>query len=109
MMLVSIGGLELRHWSKLARFLWLASRASKQAKASAGCLRVEMFKKDGIYFALSVWDSPADMKRYATSGLHRKIMLRAAETTRAAHNHHYQSDEFPSRDDAYQRWLDSRQ
>jgi len=106
-LLVSIGGLTVRHWSTLPKFFWLASRTLKQAKAAPGCVHAELFKKGKTYFALSVWEQPADMKRYAQNGLHAEVMVRAAETTISARNHSYQSERVPSRDAAYQCWLDS--
>ncbi len=106
-MLVSVGGMELRGLSKLPKFLWLANRSLRQAKAADGCIHVELFRQGSFFLVLSVWETPADMKQYAQNGLHRDVMERAHETTISARNHSYQSDRVPSRDEANESWLDA--
>ena len=106
MVWTSIGGIEIHGFWHLPRFLWLAQSAKKSALATEGCREVHLFRRDGRFFAISVWDSPVAMKRYAASGMHARLMADHAPMFRSALNTVMRSEMPPSRDEAVAHWTE---
>jgi len=104
---VSIGGMRLRHWSKYFTVIVKTFATLRQAKSASGCVHTDIFKRGDVFFAYSVWESPADMKRFAASGRHGALMKISSELMHSTFNHNFPSDCIPSRDQAVQRWQDA--
>ncbi len=103
-MLAAIGGIELKHWSRAPEFLWRASRAMDQARNDPTCHHAHVIQHRGIYFSLTVWDGPADMKRFAASGAHGKLMKVSPRLGIPTYFHHFQCTQVPSVTEAYASW-----
>lgn len=85
-------------------FLIHATRALRQAQQARGCVWAGTQFCEGYAFSLSVWDSPADMKRYARSGRHARAMRWSWATGEVFRFHHFAVDEVPPWDEAIGRW-----
>lgn len=108
MYLVAIGGLRIRNAFHAPEFYWRASHTLAQARGADGCLHASVFRKAEGLFSLTVWQSPAEMKRYAHSGAHARILKVAPRLAVIYHFHHYRCDGVPDAQDAYDRWKSVR-
>ena len=104
MLLVSVGGLKLKSWPRAARFFRATYRAYKQAKCADGCVHVDLFRAEGRYFVISVWETPRNMAHYAKSGVHKEAMARAFETTKEARNFCFAAKAVPTRKKSLEMW-----
>jgi len=104
---VSIGGMRPRHWRIYFTVIVKTFATLKQAKSASGYVHTDIFKRGDVFFAFSVWETPADMKRFAASGLHGELMKPSSELMRSTFNHNFPSDCIPSRDQVFQRWQDA--
>ena len=105
MLLAAIGSSRPKRLLTAPLFFLKARHAVAQARAAQGCVSAAVFPKAGWFFSLTVWESPADMKRFASSGAHGRIV---AEYTRYAaidRFHHFQCHEVPDHDAAYRAWV----
>ena len=101
---VSVGGMQLRHWTKYFPMIRMTLKALKAARAKPGCVHADIFKRDGIYFAVSVWESQDAMKAFAHEGTHGELMRRAPELMKMFHNYSYHCEAQPDRDKAVLAW-----
>ena len=101
---VYVGGLQVLGWRQLPRFFRQASSIKKQAMTAQGCRFVDLSRKSRIFFVVTVWDTPADLKRFAISEPHRTAMVNAATLVRMTRNINYQSSGVPTRRDAIAQW-----
>lgn len=104
MFLVSVGGIEVNGLLKLPKFFKMAFAMRKQALASDGCLSVDMFRFQRIFFVVSVWDSAPAMKTFAGSGAHGDILKNGSNVIKSASNMLYESDVMPTRDVVVAQW-----
>ncbi|MDG2340843.1 MAG: hypothetical protein P8L32_06575, partial [Paracoccaceae bacterium] len=58
---VAIGGIKLKSKFGALRFTWVAMKSVRIARRSTGCIHASIFQKGDTYFALSVWETQADM------------------------------------------------
>ncbi|MEM8919841.1 MAG: hypothetical protein AAGB25_00635 [Pseudomonadota bacterium] len=105
MPLTAIGGIRSRGGLKLAEFQVRAFLSLRQARKADGNLHAAVAIRHGLHFSLSVWDTPAAMKRYAASGAHLKTMTRAPAITTESEFHHFICERIPTWDDALREWL----
>lgn len=109
MYLVAIGGGEPKRRWHLLPFFILTQFAMRQARRASGCVSARVFERDGAYFSITVWDSPAAMKRYATTGAHAWAMKASPYLVAWFIFHHYQTEDTrPRIRDAYALWQGAR-
>lgn len=101
--LAAIGAVRAKRWA-FPLFLYHATTALRQARDAPGCVWAGTHFQDGYAFSLSVWNSPADMKRYAQSGRHARAMRWAWLTGEVSRFCHFAVEEVPSWDAAIARW-----
>lgn len=104
MFLVSVGGLEVAGLRHLWGFFKLALGMRKQAQNAKGNISVDLFRRGHLYFVVSVWHSPVDMKNFAHSGAHGDLMHAGSDLIKSSFNVHYQSTTLPTRDEAFEFW-----
>lgn len=85
-------------------FFVLASRALKAAQRAEGCRFAGTHFRDGKAFSLTVWDSPADMKRFAKGPGHKPAMDLAWIAAETFHFCHFPVDTTPGWDEAIAKW-----
>jgi len=85
-------------------FILHARQALAAAKASQGCSFAGTHFRRGLAFSLTVWDSPADMKRYAHGQGHARAMRWSRLTSQISYFHHFTVTTRPSWDEAIARW-----
>ncbi|MEM1131177.1 MAG: hypothetical protein AAGH83_11750 [Pseudomonadota bacterium] len=100
---VAIGGFRLRHPLLLPAFSAYAVASMRQARAAPGNVHAAARMADGRYFSLSVWDSPAAMRRFAQGGAHRRAM-NAASWLGDGPFAHFKSAAIPEWDEALAEW-----
>ncbi len=105
MYLVSIGALRPRGFLSLLRVVRLSSRALKAARVSPGCVSASVFRAGGQYFALSVWDGPAQMQAYARGPVHGPIMRNNRALLASFKSVSYPADHIPSQAEASAHWF----
>lgn len=108
MYLVAIGSLRPRRGGRLAVLAVLSALSLVQARLSRGCVQARAFPVDGQLLSMTVWDSPAAMKRFARSGPHRLAIRLSgwlAETDRFVH---YQTGRPPTVEEGRMRWRQMR-
>lgn len=103
-MFVAIGGITLNGNRGALRFFWHAFKTLRVAKASEGCIHAAIFRQDGVFFALSVWDNKQAMQAYGRSSSHVDAVRRTRHIVRSAVNHHYEANSLPTRDEAVATW-----
>jgi hypothetical protein len=81
-----------------------AVAALGEARAAPGCIWAGTHAQRGYAFSLSVWNSPADMKRYARSRLHARAMRWAWMTAEVTRFCHFPVGAVPSWDEAIAQW-----
>ena len=106
MYLVSIGSLRPQHWTSVFRVFRLGSRALRAALAAPGCVHAAVFRRGKRYYAYSVWESPAAMKAYATTGVHGEMMRGKLGFLTEFKSIAYPADHIPSPDAACTRWAE---
>jgi len=90
---VSVTRLRLRSVKYLIPFWRYAIPSDRQARHAAGNLATATRRTAGnAFWTLTVWDSEAAMRRYMTSGSHRKAMPKLAEWCDEASTAHWQQD-----------------
>lgn len=105
---VVIGGLKLASKWSYPKFIWFALKSLKQAKSTEGCVEAQVFQKDSTYFAMSVWESPVAMKRFAHSGLHAEMMSDGSHMLASSRSFSYQSEIVPSKSEALSKWSEGQ-
>jgi hypothetical protein len=105
MPLAAIGGLRIRGLHLAPEFYLFASMALRQARKDPACQYATAFKRDGLDFSLTLWDSPAAMKRYAQTGAHARLLGRADRLAEVFYFHHFACETPPSEKEAHARWL----
>lgn len=104
MYLVAIGAAKLLHWWDNPRFAAITALSLRQARAMEENLRADVFPADGHFFSLTVWTTPAAMKRFATTGAHRHALKMADRLTDTSRFHVYWADEMPRIPEALAVW-----
>lgn len=107
MVWTSIGGVTVKGLLQLPRFFRLGFAAKKAAFAMDECQSVDLFRRGRLFFAMSVWDSPAAMKTYGQSGVHARFMERDAWIFTSTFNTVLQSEIPPTRDGAVAHWVEA--
>lgn len=75
MVFVSLTRLRLRSIRFLPGFAFYAVRSQMQVQKAPGFLKVELLPdKKWAFWTLTAWDSEESMRRYMTSGAHKKAM-----------------------------------
>ena len=75
MVFVSLTRLRLRSVRFLPGFALYAVRSQMQVQKAPGFLRVQLLPdKNWAFWTLTAWDSEESMRRYMTSGAHKKAM-----------------------------------
>jgi hypothetical protein len=106
MPLVAVTRLRIRSVRFLPLFLLHAVRSMRQARASAGMLRAEVFSDAArTYWTCSVWQDQQSMRAYMTCGVHGRVMKRLAHWCDEASVVHWEQDaaEMPTWALAHQR------
>jgi hypothetical protein len=88
----------------LPLFITHAVASLKAAQKADGCIWAGTNSARGLAFSLSVWDSPAAMRRYAASAPHARAMRWSRLTGEVTRFHHFACDEVPSWAEAIGRW-----
>lgn len=104
MPLAVIGGLRVKSALRWPEFFLLTMGSLVQARRAPGVLSAQVFPEEEGFFSLSVWESPAAMKRYATSGAHGRAMRRSARVAVVFPFHHFPCDDIPTPQQAVQLW-----
>ena len=104
---IVVGGVQLTHWTKYPQFIWLALKVRKAALASPGCTHVDIFQSGRLFHNVTVWDSPADMKRFARSGLHGDLMANHRGVLLSSFSHSFVSDRLPDRIELARIWAEA--
>lgn len=102
---VSITRLRLRSPWLLPLFLWYAVRSQAQARASDGCLAVQVNNFHGAFWTLTLWRDQAALRAFMLSGAHRRAMPKLAGWCDEASLAHWNQDgaELPSWTEAAER------
>lgn len=103
-MIVSVGGMRLRHWTGYFRIIIPTLRMRRAAKADPRCLHADTFKEGDAFFAMSVWQDREAMADFANAGLHGALAPLAHRHMDFFHNHSFASDTIPSRKEARAIW-----
>ncbi|TCL08754.1 hypothetical protein BXY66_0792 [Shimia isoporae] len=104
MVLVAIGAAKLLHWWDMPQFTVLTALSLRQARAMEENLRADVFPHANHFFSLTVWTSPAAMRRFATSGAHRHALKMGSRLTDTSRFHVYWAEEIPRIPDALAEW-----
>ena len=107
MYLVSIGALRPRGLLALLRVFRLSARALKAARAAPGCHQASVFRAGGQYFALSVWETRAQMQSFARGPVHGPIMRENRALLAAFKSLAYEADHIPTQAEASRYWFDT--
>ena len=108
MPLVSVTRLRLRSPMYLIPFLRHAIPSFNQSTQAEGNLATTTRRTSGnAFWTLTVWENEASMRRYMTSGAHRKAMPKLAEWCDEASTAHWHQDssDLPSWEEAEQRMM----
>jgi quinol monooxygenase YgiN len=93
MAFISITRLRVRSWRYLPMFFVQAARSQMQARASEGCLGVEVLSEaHRTFWTRSAWTSEAAMRSYMMAGVHKQVMRRLADWCDEASVAHWQQD-----------------
>jgi len=103
-MLIAIGGITVAPGLAQAEFSYHTLRSLAQVRRAPGMIASHVTEDQGMYFSLTAWESPAQMKRFATSGAHAKAMARMQAMGASGMFHHYHSDAVPTWAEALSRW-----
>lgn len=101
---VTIGRADPKSASALPRFFWLTLLSLRQARRAPGCVQSGVTARDGGFYSLTVWDSPAARDAYARSGAHLQAMRAARRLLTGFRAHSFTSDTVPAWDEALARW-----
>lgn len=104
MYLVAIGSLRPLPGGRVLLVSLLSLLSLVQARLTRGCASARVFEADGRFLSMTVWTSPAAMKRFARTGPHRvalRLADRIAETDRFVH---YQTASLPTLAEGRDRW-----
>ncbi|RII37922.1 hypothetical protein DL237_14710 [Pseudooceanicola sediminis] len=104
MFIAVIGGLRVRSALRAPEFFFLTMGSLVQARRAEGVLHASVFPATEGFFSLSVWDSPASMKRYAQSGAHKRAMIRSGRVAVVFPFHHFPCTAIPTQQAALQMW-----
>ena len=103
-MFISITRLRLRRWWSVPAFLWWSKLSMKQAGKSQGFISgATLADRRRAYWTLTAWESEAAMKAYRGSGAHKAVMPKLARWCDEASVVHYEADELPSWEEAWQK------
>ncbi|MEM8631691.1 MAG: hypothetical protein AAGF74_10670 [Pseudomonadota bacterium] len=100
---VSITGLRLKQLWHAPRFWALAVPAMAEAQGAPGCLSASARTIRGVHHTLTVWESPAAMRRYLTMPKHLTAM-KAFSGIATGKTIGYLADASPSWDEARAIW-----
>lgn len=76
----------------------------KAAKRTEGCVHADTFKAGDVFFAVSVWESKAQMQSFAKSGLHGQLAQVAMDQMALFYNHSQASEAVPDRAASVSIW-----
>ncbi len=105
-MFIAIGGITVQPGLARAEFSFHTLRSLAQVRRWSGLIDSRVSQQGELYFSLTAWDSPVEMKRFATSGAHARAMARVDAMGAVGVFHHYQSDRPPSWSEAITHWRD---
>ena len=108
MPIVAIASLRPRPGVRFAGLALLSALSLVQARLSPGCLLARAFPSDGRLLSMTVWDSPAAMKRFARSGPHRLAMRLSGRLAVVDRFVHYQTASLPTVEEGRMRWRELR-
>ena len=106
MLYAAIGGMQLKRWTAYFRIIFPTLKVLKAARRAEGCIHAETFKDGDVFFAVSVWQSKAQMQSFARSGLHAQLMRMANQHMAVFFNHTQQFDVVPGREAFTAAWRD---
>ena len=101
----AIGGMQLKRWSGYFRIIWPTLKVLRAAKRTKGCVHADTFKAGKVFFAVSVWENPEQMRSFARGGLHGQLTQVAMDEMRLFYNHSQPFDAVPDRDQSVAAWI----
>jgi len=99
-----IGGLRVRAAWAAPEFAFRSFLALRQARRAQGCLGAQVFPGPEGFFSLTLWDSAAAMKTYATTGAHGRLLRRAPVIAEVFRFHHFPAEVMPEPAEARAHW-----
>ena len=108
-MLVAVGAVKIRHWSLAPLFFAFAAPSLGQARSAEGLIAAEVLERYGLQFSVTTWASPADMKTYALSGVHKRAVAVQPLLGINYGFHHFQTERPVTPDDAVALWCDAKE
>jgi hypothetical protein len=107
MYVAAIGGMQLKSLRGYFKVILPTLKVLKAANATDGCVYAKTYKHGDVFFAVSVWDDPAKMKAFASTGLHGQLMPRAMEHLGMFYNHSEEVEAVPSPEEMAAMWRDA--
>ncbi len=101
---VSIGGMQLKHWTGYFKIILPTMRVLRAAKHADGCIHADTFKDGNTFFATSTWETEEQMCAFAKSGLHGKLNQVAMSEMAMFFNLSIAIEHAPSRQEAVTAW-----
>ena len=98
--------LHLRSWRYLPAFIWRSLRSERQARRTEGNLHADLRRdRHGAFWTLTLWSDEGAMRRFMTSGAHRRAMPHLLDWCDEAALVHWDHDsrEVPSWSEAERR------
>ena len=100
---VSVTGFRPNGPLSMAAFWWRTLTSLAQARKSPGIVAVTARFVGGTYHTMTVWSDEASMRRFVTSGAHRRAM-RNFRSLGVGKTYGYVCDHVPDWRSAYQLW-----
>ncbi len=100
---VSVTGFRPKGPLSLPAFWWRTLTSLAQARKSPGIVALAARVVDGTYYTMTVWSDEANMRRFVTSGAHRRAM-KNFRTLGAGKTYGYTCDHVPDWQSAHQLW-----
>lgn len=95
-MYVTITSLKLRSVFGFFKLSWFGFKISQQAKAEKGFIAIKNTGFGLFHYTLTLWQSEADLKRFAHSGFHLKAMKSSALLATEIQTYTYASATMPN-------------
>ncbi|HLG81984.1 MAG TPA: hypothetical protein VKY22_13275 [Bradyrhizobium sp.] len=100
---VSVTGFRPKGLLSMPAFWWRTLTSLYQARQSPGIVVVTARVVDGTYHTVTVWSDEASMRRFVTSGAHRRAMKKF-RTLGAGKTYGYVCDHVPDWQSAHRLW-----
>ena len=100
---VSVTGFRPTGLFAMPAFAWRTLRSLAQARKSPGVIQVGAWFSNGIYHTITVWKDRESMRRFMSSGAHRRAMknFRSLGTGKT---YGYFGEDVPNKETAYRLW-----